>query len=77
MRFDCDIDAFKDSVAMDEVEGALTVDRAVKALDAGDLDSHDVHEVLQRRAGSIYDYRKVKEYYERVLHARRQCGTAS
>lgn len=74
MRIADPMDAFKFKQAIADMLDGPIVEAALRDITAGDFDSDHINDVLKRRAGTIADYRRVKEALEIasavVRHAR-------
>lgn len=61
----------------DDERNSATVARAFADVDIGITDSNAVHEVLQRRAGDVADYHRLRAHIELADSARRACGVTA
>lgn len=71
-----EIEAFKERRARLEKGDAFFVDAAFRDILRGDFESAAVHEVMQRRAGTIDEYRRLKDALDAAILAKRHCGAA-
>lgn len=76
-HLDGDIEAYKHAEALREASDGEVVDAAFADILAHRFDSPAVHEVMQRRAGSDWQYRKLKEERELAMKVARACGAAT
>lgn len=69
-----EIDAFKERRASIEKSDAFFVDAAFRDILRGDFESAAIHEVMQRRAGTIEEYRRLKDELDAAILAKRHSG---
>ena len=59
-----EVDEFKYRRDLEDAHAGRIVDAAISALERGDFDDQNVHEIMSRRSGTIEDYIAVKAKYE-------------